>query len=264
MSLAAYLKLKKPAAPATSFADEDIGGGPSANLVSGAILNEVFFRMSSEPASGSARVQRAKVFVANDHPTEDLQDAKIYLANALDNWGSNNQTVGIQSTATADTGQKCRFIGLDTNGDPIILEANVSGTALAATPDQLTRLDSVEIRDQATGVLTTLEGAGRIYRGGSVLLGEVPPSYHGASSEFDLWLPASLDDTTTSLDAGTDPDGVSWSRPRTVETAVSVANGGVLTAGSAQGVWQRWTLRPGTNPRFDLPIVIGVYGADFT
>jgi hypothetical protein len=264
MSLQAYLEQYKCENPAIDGTTTPIGGGIDEEApVTGTTLNEVLFRQSAQPAGGSVREQRAKWFVKNSHPTEDLQEGKIYLANGLDDWAINNTTFGVQSTSVSDTGLKVRAIGNDTNGDPIQLETNVNGTTLVASADTLTALHSAELRDQATGVLQPGAGGIRISRGGSLVLGEIPPGHYSATNEFKIWLPASLNDTGTATDTFTNPSGASWSRPRTVETALAIANSGTLTAEAAQAIWLLWSLQPGTRPRFDLQCVIGVYGSDF-
>lgn len=263
MSLASWLKQKHALNPALDGTTTPIGGGPSASLIAGNILNEVFFRQSAAIDGGADREQRQKWFLANTHATEDLTDGKVYLANALDPWGVTNVAPAAKSTHPDDTDLAVRFIGRDTNGDPIQYDLALAGTTLVQCPDTMTDLTSVEVRDQDTGQLQGGQGAIEIYQAPSTLLGSVPPAHWSASSEFKIWLPSTLDDTTTAVDTYTDPAGVSWSAPRTLDTALSIANGGTLTAGAHQGVWCLWTLPPGTRPRFDLQIVLAVVGSDF-
>lgn len=261
MALKDYAKQYLSGNPAASFTTSPIGGAIAATEVTGNTVNEVFFRMSSEPAGGSVRTQRQKHFIKNTHPTEDLTEAKIFLANSLDDWGAFTDNVSVVSTNEDDMDIKTRFIGEDSDGNPIQIESNVNGLTSVPSVSQLTDLHSVESRDQATSILQPSRGALRIYRG-ATLLGEQPQGKWSASSEFKFWLPASLNDSGTATDASTDPAGVSWSKVRTIETALSVA-GGTLGAGDAQGLWTLWTLQAGTRPRYDLQIVMGVYGTEF-
>ncbi|MFA5505784.1 MAG: hypothetical protein WC314_19915 [Vulcanimicrobiota bacterium] len=262
--LANWLKLYKPSVQAVDFSTENIGGAISENEANQNMIGEIFFEMPSLAADGGVNTQIAKLFALNTHETEDLTNGKIYLPNAMDDWGANDQTAAAAGHASGDDDDKfIRFLGHDTNGDPIALEVSLSGDTVVATSNSMTALQSVEARDDTSGELTATAHPVKVLRGGATELGFVPGGYYTATSEFDLWLPATLNDTTTAADAATDPSGASWSRPRTLSTAVAIANSGVLTAGAAQGVWQRWQLPERTKPRWDLQVLIAVAGSSF-
>lgn len=264
MSLNSYIAHYKCSSPPADFTTTPIGGAISVNTINSALLEEVLFKMSSAAEGGGDRTQRSKFFVKNTHSTEPLTSAKIYLPLSLDDWGTNDQTVAVQAVNTDDDDKFVRFKGHDTNGDPIQLDVNVDGTTMAATSSTYTAFQSCEVRSQSTGELAAVTSGNilSIYRNGATKLGEIIEGFYFASSEFDIWLPATLDDSITATDAGTDPSGVSWSRPRTEATALSVANSGSLTAGSAQGIFVRWTLPETTKPRSVIQIPIMVIGDD--
>lgn len=249
------LKLYKPTVPAVDFSTADIGGAKTTNLASPANLNEICFLM---PVDESAQVQYAKAFVANDNAEDSPTAVKVWLANALDDWGVNETTGAAQGDASGDDdGKFVRFYGHDSTGEPISLDVLLDEDEVVATGDVLTKLQSVELRDQSTGELVAAAADIVIYRNATAL-GVIPAGAYTATSEFDVWLPATLNDTTTAATAAAAPSGSSFSRPRTEATALSVANSGVLTAGSAQGVWYKWTLPADTKSRGDIQVILGI------
>lgn len=261
MSFSSYIKLLKPTTQAVDFTTANIGGAKTANQALPANVHEIMFRMAVSP--DETLTQYGKSFVGNSHSTEALEASRIFLLNALDDWGVNTDTATAQGHSSGDDdGKFVRFAGFDSNGDAIALEALLDGDDIVATANTLTSLQSAELRDQATGALIAAERDILISRG-ATLLGIIPAGYYCATSEFDIWLPATLNDTTIADNAETAPSGASWSRPRTVASGLSVANSGVLTAGAAQGIWYRWTLPQAAKPRFDIQVVISVYGESF-
>lgn len=262
MSLNNWIEQRLSLNPALDGTTTPIGGGPSTTTVNGALLGEIFFKQSADVDGGNAREQRQKWFITNTHPTESLTDGKLYIANGLDAWGVTNAAPQAQSSHPDDNDLKVRFVGRDTNGDPIQYEINLEGTTLITSPDTMTELTSAELRDQDTGVLQGGQGQVDIYQAPSVLLGSIPPSFHFATTELQIWLPSTLDDTGTAVDTYTNPSGASWSAPRTIDTALSVANSGTLTAGASQGVWGLWTLPAGTRPRDTIQFILGLVGGD--
>lgn len=253
----ASLKLFKPSIQATSFTTPNIGGGPSANEALPANISEIMLQMPVLPSSD--RTQYAKCFLGNTDDSEAPTAAKIYLANALDDWGDNNSTAGAKGDVSGDDdGKFVRLYGHDTNGDALSLDALLDGDNVALTAGTLAKLQSVELRDQSTGQLAPAAHDVIIYRGGGTELGKIPAGAWSATSEFDIWLPATLDDTTTAATPTTAPAGSSFSRPRTAETAIAVANGGELTAEAAQGIWHKWTAPAAAKARRDIQIIFGV------
>lgn len=264
MSLNSYIKAYKCATPPADFTTSTIGGGPSATEINAGLLEEVHFKMSSALSGGGDRVQISKYFLKNTHSTEPLTEAKVYLPLSVDDWGVNDTTAVVQGVTTDDDDKFVRFIGHDTAGDPIQYDVNIDGTNQAASSDTLTAFQSWECRSQSTGALTAVSAGNRldVYRGGVTKLGSLLELYYSGSSGFQIWLPASLDDTTTTVDAATDPSGASWSKPNLESAAISVANSGSLTAGAAQGVWSKWTLPETTKPRSDIQVLTGLIGDD--
>lgn len=249
------LKLYKPATPAIDFTTSSIGGAKSANLASAANLSEICFLM---PVDDEDQVQYAKAFIANDNAEFSPTAVKVWLKNALDDWGENDVNAAAQGDAAGDDdGKFVRFFGHDTHGDPVSREVLLDEDEVMPTSDTLTKLQSVELRDQATGALVAAAADVKIFRN-STLIGVIPEGAYSATAEFAIWLPASLNDTTTASTAASSPSGGSFTRPRTELAALSVANGGVLTAGTAQGIWYKWALAANAKSRGDVQVILGV------
>jgi len=91
-------------------------------------------------------------------------------------------------------------------------------------------------------------------------LGKIPEGGYCATGEFDIGVAAALDDTTTIANRLTAPAAIVFTRTNDLATALDGANSGVLTAGTDQAVWVRWTLQAGQLPSalyYLLPVRYG-------
>lgn len=249
-------KLYKPTTQAANFATATIGGAKTSTQASAANISEICFLMPVDPVS--ALTQYAKAFLGNSNATDSPTAVKVWLKNALDDWGAFTTTGAAKGDASGDdNGKFVRFLGHNSTGDPVALDVNLSGATVVGTGDNLTKLQSVELRDQSTGALVAAVKDVTIYRNATIL-GVIPAGAYTATSEFDIWLPATLNDSTTAATAASAPSGSSFTRPRTEAAGLSVANAGVLTATAAQGVWYKWTLPANTKSRGDIQVVLGI------
>lgn len=254
---------KAAAQLAADFTTANVGGGPTGPVLTGNVVGETLFEMAgNEDGSGLGdRVQRGKEFIANENPTDDFANAVIWLPNALDDWGAGSDTITFQSDNPLDDAtKKARAIGEDINTDPICLETALGGVTETPSIDVLTWLSRVTLHDSVSDALVPAAGNITIRRGNGTILGIIPADYFSATQEVDIFLAGTLDDTETIATAGVDPLGATWSRPRTLAAAISVANGGLLTGGSAQGVWLRLTVREGIKPSVDVEYLPAISG----
>lgn len=254
------LKLAEASVMPASFSTADIGGGPTSNIINGSSIGEVHFQMGSAMEGGGDKVQRAKLFYINESTTDDLTSAKIWLANALDTSAGNDEWRFVSSSADDDDGVTWKGIGFDTDGDPLSEEIVGNGTSEVQSLADFSVRSRVETRDSDSGELRALVGTGTIKKGASTTIGAIPAGYYSATSEIDIWLPATLDDTGEADDAASDPSGVSWSRPRTFAGGLAVANSGTLTHETGQGIWSRWTVAEEALPSADIQVVVAIQG----
>jgi hypothetical protein len=264
--LPSHLKRVASTVRAADFADEDIGGALTDTELTGTTVGETLFEMPStaEGSGDGSRVQYGKEGIANTHPTDNLINAKIFFPNFLADWGSGTDTVVLTSSSEDDDDTKfARLFGFDINGDPIVLEVALDGTAEAVSLDLMSDLQRVTIHEDDVDndyPLVATAGTLTITRGNDTVLGEIPAGYYSATAEIDAWLPATLNDTTTADDPATSPSGASWSRPRNIASALAVANGGELSAESKQGIWLRLTVKEGMPPSYDVEYLPAIYG----
>lgn len=247
--------------PTSLTAPAPSGGAIGATQITGSTIGEVFFTMASAASGGGSKVQYSKVFWFNDHATDDLSSAKVYIANALDTPAAgNNLMSGLSSSASDNTTKKLRWIGEDSAGDPAYEDTTMNGTTEVTGAAQFNaNLAAVELRLVSGGALTTAAGDITIKKNGTTL-GIIPAGYSSAICEVDIGLEAALDDTATTTNPGTAPGGITFSRPRTYAGGLAVANSGVLTAQSGQGVWVKWTELEERLSSPDLQIVFAIQG----
>lgn len=254
------LKLFAATTMATSLTTANVGGAISATEVLGATIGEVFFTMAAPAESEGDQPQISKTFYKNTNTTDDLTDAKIWLANALDAGDAGNYPVSLQSSNVLDgSTYKGRCQGLDTAGDPLQAEVTLAGTTEVFTGLDFSVVHSVETRNATTGVLQALNGTLTVRRNGDII-GVIPAGYYSANTEVNIGLAAALNDTATTADAETDPSGITFSRPRTYADGLAVA-GDDLTAEDAQGIWFKWIQPERRKPTPDQQVLVGIRGA---
>lgn len=235
--------------------DETEQGGPVSDPLvpmTGAVVGEWFSKLSApEPESETAYLDEfAKAFECNTNAHEhDLENALWWVANLLDDV----VTPGffrIQSSSAADNSTKKQrtwmLVGSSLIFEDIIYNGTtqVTGFQLCAAAYRTRTLLSIN------DAPATLTGNGA-FACGSQQLGGQPANLGWATGECDFGAVATLDDDGTSENRLVAPDGMSFSRCRSVATALSL---GTLTAGSGRGLWGRLRLRRGMPPvaRVDL------------
>lgn len=247
---------------ATDFSTATIGGAVSTSELTGATVGETLFEMPStaEGSGDGARVQRGKEFLANTS-SDDLGSAKIYFPNWLADFGAGTDTIVLIPLSPEDEGKVFRLIGFDVDGDPISLAVTLGSGAETVSGDLLSDLQRATVHDPETEELAALVGAVFIERGNGTPLGEIPPGFFSATAELDAWAAATLNDSATATSAAADPSGASWTRARTLATALNVATG-TLSAGAAQGYWLRLTVKEGMPASPDVEYAVTIEGND--
>lgn len=240
---------------ATLTSPSPIGGGISANEFTGASIGELLFKMTS---SGSAQTQYEPFHIKNTHATDSLQSAVVYLKNALSALGSNGTASVVSSSSSDNNSLKVKLIGLDASSNWQTEEITLNGTTTVNGTATWSVIERAELRNVSSNALTNATGDITISRGSTI--GIIPSGYQSATAEIEIGLEGSLNTSTTTTNAGTAPTGITFSRPRTAATGISIANAGTLPAGSNQQGWLKWTLRAGALPSSDIQSLITVNG----
>lgn len=253
------LKLYKATTMASSFSTSNIGGAISANEITGSSIGEVFFTMSANTSGGGSKVQYAKVFYKNTNSTDDLNNAVFYLANSLDDVGSNG-IVSIVSDSTSDTStKKVKVIGYDGSSNAQTEDITLNGTTTANGLLTFSAVHRVEVQLVSDGSLTTPSGNITVTRGSA--LGIVPAGYHTATSEVSFGIPTTLNDTATTTDASTAPGGITFAKPNDTASATAITAGsGHLTHGDAQGMWFKLNVAELASPSSEVYVITTVRG----
>lgn len=257
----ADLKLYKAASMPTSLtAPAPMGGAKSSTQITGSAIGEIFFTMAAAGSGGGAKIQYSKVFWWNDHASDDLANAKVHIANALDTPAAGNNLMSGVSAGSGDNNtKKLRFIGKNSAGVPAFEDVTMNGTTEVTGAAQFSEIHAVELRLVSGSALTTAAGDITIKKNG-VTLGIIPAGYSCAIAEVDIGLAATLDDTATSTNPGTAPAGITFSRPRDHAGGLAVANSGTLTHQTGQGVWLKWTCAEERLSSPDLQLVLKLQG----
>lgn len=228
-------ELRLAATMATSAASTSIGGAIASGLVSLTDTAAVFYPMGADAAGGSNRVQYAKIHDLNTDGSATATNYGVFLANGLPDLAS--AAVFSVEGDPADEGVTVTFLGFTSGGDPIQETCTIdsAGEATCSTPIK------GPVRVLASAALSA---ALTILHGG-VAKGVIPAGGDCASSELDIGLAATLNDSATIATPSTAPSGVTFSRPITSAARLLVNGGaGSLAAGSSQGIWLRWTVVP--------------------
>lgn len=246
---------------AQNFATADVGGAKSDSLISGAVPGEIFFQMAS---TGSQQDQFAKVHFYNANATGDLTAAKAWIENSLDEGPSGNFLTELVPLSSAENATKrVRIVGENSSGTPDFERRTLNGAVSVFGGTQMSRLISLELELSSSPVdapTPAIADDDILVKRNGVTVGKIPAGHSSATCEVDLWLPDALDDDTTIDDAGSEPDGATWSRPRTYEAGADVANGGVLTHQKSQAIFLRWRERAGRLSSGTVDLVLGISG----
>lgn len=254
------LILYQSATMGTSFTTATIGGATSSTPITGGTVGEVLFTMGSSILGGGDKTQYEKVFVANTNASDDLTSSVVYIKNSLDIVVSNNIPAAVSTSASDDTTAKITVIGLDSAGAPQSEDIRLNGTASVTGFLTFSKIHRVELRNYISGLLQLANGDITISCGATAL-GIIPTGYKTATAEIDIGLVATLDDDGTTTTPIVAPSGISFTRPRTVATGLSVANAGTLTHAKGNGVWVKWVLAERANPSADVEVILSISGS---
>lgn len=241
------MKLFLPATVATSFSTSSVGGAVSATEATGAV-GEVLFSMSSAASSGGDAVQYAKIFDVNDHATDQVDSYGVWVANGIDDLSVASQITLVSDSASDGSSVTARFIGKNNSGAAITEDLTMNGTS--SVQSTLSYVDEVRIEFRATSGLALTNTTGNVtITHNSTTVGVHPAGAESSNSEISIGLASALDDSATIADASTAPGGVSFTRPRTSASKLTVDGGtGTMEAGESQGIWLRWTVPELQNP----------------
>lgn len=215
-------------------------------------------------SGGATKYQYQKAFVKNNHATDSLYNAKAYLENGLiDVAASGTAQVRIQN-ATDATGTTIRLYGFDASGNAQTEDIAISGSTSWVSGSKTWKaaeegIYAAVVLDSSSGTAKTLSNVvAEIKR--DVALGSVPIGKSWAIGFIKIGLVATLNDTGTSTNRVTAPEGISFSKPVTVDTGIAMV--ATIGAGDKQGVWAKQTLYPGMATLVDYDIVLAVEGDD--
>ena len=211
------------------------------------------FGTISAPADGEPDGKFiGKVHIFNNHSTDALTNAKVFMDNLLDDPGVNG-VLKIETTNSEDNNTKyVKVICENTVGTPdseiVVLPSDSPSVKYSTRQAMAGRRITCELRLVSNNTVTTAAGNIYIYDSNQTLLGMIPAGKKYASGNYDIGLAPTLNDNSVTVNRLTEPDDITFTRARNEETAISVANSGTLSAQSDQAVWIRWTAQDGRIP----------------
>jgi hypothetical protein len=233
-----------------------VGGAISATQILGATIGEVFRTITANPAGSSSQVRYQKVFYKNTNASLPLNAATIFLANSLDDTPGNG-TCTVQSDNSADgSALQAQVIGIDNTGTPNQEILILNGTNLVTGVVVWSQVWKVIIQANGTSTPTATTGNITVSVGG-IVLGAVPAGFYSATAEIKISAASALNDASSSVNDLTAPAGFVFTKPRTYNTGLNVANSGSLTAGAGQGTWVQQTIPAGLATSTDVQIAHG-------
>ncbi len=226
----------------------------------GSALSAIFHvRTANEDESDDTKYQYKKTFVKNTNASTDLESAKIYMENALDDLESNELIAAVSASASDDDTMKIKIVGEDASGNVQTEEVTLNGTTEVESSSVFSKIFWIELQLVADGTLTTANGDITISADGTTL-GIIPQGSNCALSIVEIGLVATLDDSGDTTDATTAPGGISFSKPRTFADGLEVANSGTLSSGSGQGIWWKQTVEGGLEPGAEITAIVVLKG----
>jgi len=236
-----------------------VGGAVSATQITAATVGEVFRTITANPAGSSSQIRYQKVFVQNNNATSALNNAVLYLGNGLaDTPGIGNFTI-VSSNSADGSGLQAQVIGIDNTGSANSETITLNGTTAVTGAINWSQVWKVIIVAAGTTTPTATAGTLTISVGGASL-GIIPAGFYSATAEIKIGLASTLNDSASSANDLTSPAGISFTKPNSANAGLTMANGGSLTALSAQGMWMQQTIPAGLATSSDIQIVRGYSG----
>lgn len=245
---ASQFSFRQPATRGLSLLSTNLGGARSATLINSALPRDVFFDMAPPAAGDGVLRQYQKVFCFEaSTATDDLLNARAYIANALEDLGATSILRATFAEGDIAGAKQLRARGMDDAGD--IVTELVDVPAAAGDADWTTswdRIDGVDVQFTVGGAWSTLTGNVTLSveptaspGSGYSAIGVIPAGQPGASSWFKLWCEGSLDGTTTNgggNNCTVAPGGSSFTKPSTYATGETIA-AGTIEPNTAAAIW---------------------------
>jgi len=240
--------------------DTSTAGGAidTGNELQGTTIGELFDSTPANAAGGSDIIHYQKCFYKNTNASDDLSDAVIWLLNGLASFGTAGSVSAVSTSSSDDSTKYIKVFGFDSGGNALTESITLNGTSSVNGSSTFASIWKVELRLVATDALTTADGDITITRGSD--LGMIPTGYYSATAEIEIGLESSLDDSNTTTNRLTAPSGITFSKAIDEGTALDVANSGVLSSGSAQGIWLKRTIKAGLTATTDIEIILRIKG----
>lgn len=254
---------------ATSIADDDTtaqgGAINTSDEVTGSTANEVFPAAVYAAAGGSDITHYYKMFFKNTSAT-NLTAAKIWIDNLLLAFGVSGFLKASSSSATDSSTYKLRIHGLDSGGTEREEYLSLNGLTEVTSSYQYSEIHNV---CKVNGSYVPVVAVGDItIKISTTTIGKIPAGYYTANGEVKLALEITLDDTNTSTnrltspnDGGATPIDFTFYEAQDYASGLAVANSGILTAGSAQGLWVKRVACAGTYTSDRVDYVIKIQGS---
>lgn len=243
-----------------------VGGGiDTSNEITGEINYEIFLRGINPPEGESNTIDYSKLFIKNTNGSDDLNDGVIFLVNHLNKPATDAK---IYLYAENDTGGT-----IDDTYSVIFTFENATGDFIQETVELnsvnlVNTLESIGTGKHIDAELVTSSGSSPVSIGFNIViscgtvLGKIPAGLKSASSRISFGMEASLDDTATATNRATAPSGITFYQCNSYSAGMSVPNSGVLTAGSAVGIWLKRENLAGYRSISTMQIVPTLWGTD--
>lgn len=218
------------------------GGANTTNAVTGLVAGEWWPRMSS-PSSGTLGTtynqQTQKVFVNNTNAySKDLTDAFFSIDNLCDDPSSSDK-IKFQGTSS-DTGSKKVRTWQKVGSAVMVEDVILNGVTLVQGSNTVDKAYRGQVLATADNTPIALAGVLNGYIGAQQIMA-LAAGDGWFSSEIDLAMVATLDDTGTIAGREATPPGT-YTRPWNQSVGLPITNStstNVLTATHSNGIWGR-------------------------
>lgn len=235
----------------------------------GGTLGALFTKRSANAYSGADKICYTKCFLKNTNATDDLNSAVIWIDNMLISPAADGIISAVSDSESDDSSKYLKYIFERPDGTYMTENVEMNGTSAVTSIAQIgaATMIKVELRNTISNELINAAGEITISRGS--ILGKIPrPDAEGigcncANGHVAIGLEANLDDSNTTANRVTAPGGISFdATANTKANGLAVANSGVLTTGTAQGIWLQETLPDGMFSSSDIYCSLMIEGED--
>ena len=243
------------------------GGAISSTVVMPSIAGDWFPALPPyDGTSSSGREQNQKVFLKNEHATDSMIGAAMFMDNAIDPIGSASILKALVSDTTDATDTTIRICGVNSSDGVVFEDIHINGSTSLVSGSVTWKGSNASILyimsiDANTGLpKAMLNSRVSIQDASGTNVAYIPMYHYNAIGFITFGIQSTSGGTTSIANRISAPAGITFACPRTMDVATVIGSSGIILPGYTFAIWGREYLIPGFIKATELEIVMELIG----